>query len=60
MTREATMIRAWLAVGIVCMAPLALCGCGSNPPPVVVQPQSGLERAKVILNDYTQGRAHGQ
>ena len=54
------MVRAWLAVGIVCMALLGLCGCRSKPPPVVVQPQSGLERAKVILNDYTQGRAHGQ
>ena len=49
------MVRARLAVGIVCMVLLGLCGCGSKPPPVVVQPQSGLERAKVILNDYANG-----
>jgi len=49
------MVRAWLGVGIVFMALLALCGCGSNAPPVVIQPQSGLERAKGILNDYANG-----
>ena len=53
------MVRAWLGVGIVCMALLGLCGCGSKPPPVVVQPQSGLERAKVILSDYAQGAPMG-
>ena len=47
------MVRAWLGVGIVFMALLALCGCGKEP--VEVKPQSGLERAKVILNDYAQG-----
>ncbi len=36
------------------MSLLALCGC-AKAPPVVVQPQSGLERAKVILNDYASG-----
>ena len=49
------MVRAWLGVGIVFMALLGLCGCGSNSPPVQVQPQSGLERAKGILNDYASG-----
>ena len=49
------MVRAQLALGIVCLALLGLCGCGSNSPPVEVQPQSGLERAKVILNDYASG-----
>jgi hypothetical protein len=41
------------------MALLALCGCGKRSPPVVVQPQSGLERAKVILNDYANGLPMG-
>ena len=49
------MVRAWLGVGIIVVALLGLCGCGKGPPPVVVQPQSGLERAKAILNDYAQG-----
>ena len=49
------MVRARLAVGIVMMALLGACGCGSTAPPVVVQPQSGLERAKGILNDYASG-----
>ena len=49
------MVRAWLRVGIVFVALLGLCGCGKDPPPVEVKPQSGLERAKVILNDYAQG-----
>src|SRR4051794_25785906 len=52
---EATMVRGWLGVGIVFMALLAPCGCRSNSPPVNVQPQSGLERAKGILNDYASG-----
>jgi hypothetical protein len=47
------MVRALL--GIVLMALLALCGCGSSSPPVEVQPQSGLERAKQILSDYANG-----
>src|SRR6184192_1638587 len=49
------MVRARLGVGIVCMALLGLCGCESKPPPVEIQPQSGLERAKAILNDYASG-----
>ena len=53
------MVRARLGVGIVCMALLGLCGCGSNSPPVEVQPQSGLERAKGILNDYANGAPLG-
>jgi hypothetical protein len=51
------MIRTWL-VGISFVALLALCGC-SKAPPVQVQPQSGLERAKVILNDYANGAPLG-
>jgi hypothetical protein len=51
------MLRAKLGVGIVCMA-LLLCGCGKAPP-VEVQQQSGLERAKVILNDYASGAPMG-
>ena len=53
------MVRAWLGVGIVFMALLGLCGCGRNSPPVEVQPQSGLERAKGILNDYANGLPMG-
>src|SRR3954468_592622 len=49
------MVRAWLGVGIAFMALLALCGCASKAPPVEIQPQSGLEQAKVILNDYANG-----
>ena len=30
-----------------------------RPPPVEVQPQSGLERAKGILNDYANGAPMG-
>lgn len=47
------MVRAWL--GIIFMALLVLCGCGRSSPPVEIQPQSGLERAKQILNDYASG-----
>ena len=49
------MARASLRVGIVCMTLLGLCGCGSNSSSVEVQPQTGLERAKGILNDYASG-----
>ena len=49
------MVRARLGMGIVFIALLGLCGCGRNSRPVEVQPQSGLERAKVILNDYAKG-----
>jgi hypothetical protein len=49
------MVRAWLRVGIIFVA---LCGCGKEAP-VEVKPQSGLERARVILNDYIQGAPLG-
>ena len=52
-------VRLALGVGIVFMALLGLCGCGSNSGPVEVQPQSGLERAKGILNDYASGAPLG-
>src|SRR5262245_13096425 len=52
------MVRAWLGVGIIFMALLGLCGCGKDSP-VEVKPQSGLERAKVILNDYANGAPMG-
>jgi hypothetical protein len=48
------MVRTWLGVGSICVALLGLCGCGKEPP-VEIQPQSGLERAKGILNDYANG-----
>ena len=54
------MVRAWLGVGIIFMALLGLCGCGGGKgPQAEVQPQSGLERAKVILNDYAGGAPLG-
>ena len=50
------MVGAWLRVGIMLMALLGLWGCGgAKGPQAEVKPQSGLERAKVILNDYAQG-----
>jgi hypothetical protein len=52
------MVRAWLGVGIVFVALLGLCGCGKTPP-VEIQPQSGLERARQILNDYANGLPMG-
>ena len=52
------MVRAWLGIGIIFVALLGLCGCGKDPP-VEVKPQSGLERAKVILNDYAGGAPLG-
>ena len=52
------MVRGWLAAGMVFLTLLGLWGCGQDPP-IVVQPQSGLERAKVILNDYVQGAPMG-
>src|SRR5262245_50102337 len=55
------MVRAWLRVGIIFMALLGLWGCapGGKGPQAEVKPQSGLERAKVILNDYAQGAPMG-
>lgn len=48
------MARARVGVRIVLVALVGLCGCGKEAP-VAVQPQSGVERAKVILNDYANG-----
>ena len=52
------MVRPWLALGILFMAVLAPFGCGKDQA-VEIQPQSGLERAKVILNDYASGLPMG-
>jgi hypothetical protein len=52
------MVRGWLNVGMLLLTLLGLGGCGKDPP-IEVQPQSGLERAKVILNDYVQGAPMG-
>jgi len=52
------MVRGWLGIGMVFLALIGLWGCGPGPP-VEVKPQSGLERAKVILNDYVQGAPVG-
>ena len=51
------MLGPWRRVGMIfiAMALLGLWGCGGGGSPGEVQPQSGLERAKVILNDYAQG-----
>ena len=53
------MVRALLGVGIFCVALLAPSGCGLRSPKVEIQPQSGLERAKGILNDYASGAPMG-
>ena len=54
------MVRAWLGVGIIFMALLGLWGCGGGKgSQAKVKAQSGLERAKVILNDYAQGAPLG-
>ncbi len=53
------MVRGWLGLGMVFLTLLGLWGCGRENTPIVVQPQSGLERAKVILNDYVQGMPLG-
>jgi hypothetical protein len=47
-----------LGVGIIFVALLGIGGCGKDAP-VEVQPQSGLERAKGILNDYANGAPLG-
>jgi hypothetical protein len=42
------------------VAVLGLWGCGHGKgPEAEVKPQSGLERARVILNDYVQGAPMG-
>src|SRR5688500_6757268 len=48
------MVRARRGVGIVLVALVGLCGCAKEQP-VEVKPQSGLERARAILNDYANG-----
>src|SRR5262245_54051650 len=53
------MVRAWLGVGIIFMVLLGLCGCGKEPQIQVQPPQSGLEQAKAILNDYANGAPMG-
>lgn len=53
------MIGGWWKGGMVILVLLGLAGCGRSAPPVQVQPQSGLERAKAILNDYVQGMPMG-
>jgi hypothetical protein len=40
------------------LAFLGLGGCAKDPP-IEVKPQSGLERARQILNDYAKGAAMG-
>jgi hypothetical protein len=54
---EATVIR--IGLGIVLVAVGMLVGCGRSAPPVQVQPQSGLERARTILKDYAEGAPMG-
>jgi hypothetical protein len=39
----------------ILFAALLAPGCGKNAETVAVQPQSGVEQAKVILNDYAKG-----
>ena len=46
-------------IAIMFMALLGLWGCGGGKDAPEVQPQSGLERAKVILNDYAKGMRMG-
>jgi hypothetical protein len=56
------MVRAWLRVGIILLTLLGLGGCGGGkkaPRADVVDLQSGLERAKMILNDYAKGAPMG-
>ena len=53
------MVRAWLGVGMVFVALLGLWGCGRGGGPQTEVKQSGLERARVILNDYAQGAPMG-
>ena len=52
------MDRGWLRLAMVLLAISGLCGCAQEPP-IEVQPQSGLERAKGILTDYANGAAMG-
>src|SRR5438105_9386069 len=52
------MVRAWLGVGIIFLALFGLWGCGGKGREAQVE-QAGLERAKVILNDYAKGLPMG-
>jgi hypothetical protein len=52
------VVHAWRGVGIVFVTLVGLCGCAKEQP-VEVQPQSGLERARAILNDYANGAEVG-
>ena len=47
------------AIAIIFMVFLGLWGCGGGKDAPEVQPQSGLERARVILNDYAKGMRMG-
>jgi len=47
------------AIAIIFMALFGLWGCGGGKDAPEVQPQSGLERARVILNDYAKGMRMG-
>ena len=51
------MLGPWRRVGMIfiAMALIGLWGCGGGGSQGEVQPQGGLERAKVILNDYAKG-----
>jgi hypothetical protein len=54
------MVGAWLRVGIIFVPLVGLWGCGGGKgSQAEVQAQSGLERAKVILNDYAEGAPMG-
>lgn len=49
------MVDRWLLAAVIVVGWVAFAGCKGSAPPVQVQPQSGLERAKAILNDYASG-----
>ncbi len=54
------MVRAWLTVGIILTALIGVWGCGgAKGPQPELKPQTGVERAKAILNDYAQGSPMG-
>ena len=55
------MVRPWPRIGTIFIVLLGLWGCGGGGtgPQGEVKSQSGLERAKVILNDYVQGAPMG-
>src|SRR5947209_5990170 len=53
------MVRPRLGIGILFLALFGLWGCSTGSKPIEVKPQGGVERAKVILNDYAQGNPMG-